>query len=148
MPATQRRQRLAVVGMGLLGGSVAKAARERHHAREIIGVGRDAGRLRPAVVDGTLDHATTDLAAGVSGADVVVLAPPVQTLERLLPAVWAVASPEALITDVGSTKAAIVAAAERLAGERPLAFVAVPATVVLVRVVEIMRILWFPRSAK
>jgi prephenate dehydrogenase len=116
-------QRLAVVGMGLLGGSVAKAARERNLAREIIGVGRDARRLRPALADGTLDHATTDLAAGVRGADLVVLAPPVQTLERLLPAVWAAASPEALITDVGSTKASIVATAERLAGERPLAFV-------------------------
>jgi prephenate dehydrogenase len=116
-------QRLSIVGVGLLGGSVAKAARERSLAREIIGVGRDAGRLRPALADGTLDHATTDLAGGLTGADFVVLAPPVQTLERLLPAVWAAAAPEALITDVGSTKGSIVTAAERLAAERPLAFV-------------------------
>ena len=116
-------QRLAVVGVGLLGGSVAKAARARNLAREIIGIGRDAGRLRPALADGSLDEATTDLAAGVGGADLVVLATPVQTLERLLPAVWQAAASEALITDVGSTKASIVAAAERLVAARPLAFV-------------------------
>jgi len=115
--------RLTVVGVGLLGGSVAKAARARGLAREIVGVGRDAGRLRPALVDGALDHATTDLAAGVREADFVVLAAPVQTLERLLPAVWAAAAPDAVITDVGSTKATIVEAAERLGAGRPLAFV-------------------------
>jgi len=116
-------QRLTVVGVGLLGGSVAKAARARGLAREIVGVGRDAGRLRPALVEGALDHATTDLAAGVREADFVVLAAPVQTLERLLPAVWAAAAPDAVITDVGSTKATIVEAAERLGAGRPLAFV-------------------------
>ena len=115
--------RLTVVGVGLLGGSVAKAARARGLAREIVGVGRDAGRLRPALVEGALDHATTDLAAGVREADFVVLAAPVQTLERLLPAVWAAAAPDAVITDVGSTKATIVEAAERLGAGRPLAFV-------------------------
>jgi len=52
-----------------------------------------------------------------------VLAAPVQTLERLLPAVWAAAAPDAVITDVGSTKATIVEAAERLGAGRPLAFV-------------------------
>ena len=116
-------QRLTVVGVGLLGGSVAKAARARGVAREIVGVGRDAGRLRPALVEGAIDHATTDLVAGVREADLVVLAVPVQTLERLLPAAWAAAAPDALITDVGSTKATIVEAAERLAAGRPLAFV-------------------------
>jgi prephenate dehydrogenase len=116
-------QRLTVVGVGLLGGSIAKAARARGVAREIVGVGRDADRLRPALADGTLDRATTDVAAGVRDAEVVVLAPPVQTLERLLPAVWAAAAPDAVLTDVGSTKASIVQAADRLAAERPLAFV-------------------------
>jgi len=116
-------RRLAVVGVGLLGGSVARAARARGLAREIAGVGRDAGRLGPAVADGTLDHATTDLAGGLRGADLVVLAAPVGAIERLLPAVWQAAGDDAVITDVGSTKAAIVAAARRLAAGRPLAFV-------------------------
>jgi prephenate dehydrogenase len=55
----------------------------------------------------------------VAGADLVVLGAPVLTNETLLPAVWAAAAPGAVITDVGSTKAGIVAAAERLAAGRP-----------------------------
>jgi prephenate dehydrogenase len=116
-------QRLAVVGVGLLGGSVAKAARRRGLARAIVGIGRDPARLGPARADGTLDAATTDLADGLRGADFVVLAATVAAIERLLPAVWAASGADTLITDVGSTKRAIVAAAERLAAGRPRPFV-------------------------
>jgi prephenate dehydrogenase len=116
-------QRLAIVGVGLLGGSVAKAARGRALAREIVGVGRDETRLAVAVRDGALDRATTDLADGLRGANVVVLAAPVLAIERLLPAVAAVVGEGTLVTDVGSTKAAIVRSAEALAAARPLHFV-------------------------
>ena len=115
--------RLAIVGVGLLGGSVAKAARERGLAREIVGIGRDEARLAVAVGDGALDRATTDLADGLRGADVVVLAAPVLTIERSLPAVAAAVGGAALVTDVGSTKAAIVRSAEALAAARPFHFV-------------------------
>jgi prephenate dehydrogenase len=116
-------QRLAVVGVGLLGGSVAKAARAQRLAGEIVGVGRDAGRLRPALDDGTLDRITTDLAAGVEDADLVVLAAPVRAIARLLESIWDALPAEAVVTDVGSTKASIVRTAEALAGRRPVAFV-------------------------
>jgi len=117
--------RLTIVGVGLLGGSVAKAARARGIATEIVGVGRDAARLEAARRDGTLDHVTTDLAEGVRGAGLVVLAAPVLTILTLLDAVARVSGPETIVTDVGSTKAAIVAAASRLAlrfvGSHPMA---------------------------
>jgi 3-phosphoshikimate 1-carboxyvinyltransferase len=116
-------QRLAVVGVGLLGGSVAKAARAQGLAREIVGIGRDGRRLEPALRDGVLDRATTDLTAGVAGADFVVLAAPVASIERLLGEVWRAALADALLTDVGSTKGGIVRAAQRLAAGRPLHFV-------------------------
>lgn len=116
-------QQLTIVGVGLLGGSVAKAARSGGLARRIVGVGRDAERLRPAVDDGTLDLATTDLGAGVREADLVLLAAPVLAIEGLLERVWRAAPDGALVTDVGSTKRNIVRAAERLAAARPLAFV-------------------------
>jgi 3-phosphoshikimate 1-carboxyvinyltransferase len=116
-------RQLSIVGVGLLGGSVAKAARAGGLARHIIGVGRDPERLRPALDDGTLDAAVTDLDAGVREADVIVLAAPVLAIEGLLERVWGAASDGALITDVGSTKRNIVRAAERLAATRPLAFV-------------------------
>jgi prephenate dehydrogenase len=116
-------RQLAIVGVGLLGGSVAKAARAGGLARRIVGVGRAAERLRPAVDDGTLDAAVTDLDAGVRDSDFVLLAAPVLAIEGLLERVWRVAPDGALITDVGSTKRNIVRAAERLAATRPLAFV-------------------------
>ena len=111
-------ERLAIVGVGLLGGSLAKAARAHGIAREIVGIGRDQNRLRPALTDSTLDRITTDLADGLGGADRVVLAATVLANETLLPAVWRAAAAGALITDVGSTKRSIVAAAERLAASR------------------------------
>jgi prephenate dehydrogenase len=114
---------LAIVGVGLLGGSVAKAARSGGLARRIVGVGRDPERLRPAVDDGTLDVAVTDLDAGVREADVVLLAAPVLAIEALLERVWRAAPVGSLVTDVGSTKGNIVRAAEQLAVTRSLAFV-------------------------
>jgi prephenate dehydrogenase len=116
-------RRLAILGVGLLGGSVAKAARSLGLAQEIVGIGRDLTRLQPALRDGTLDGATTDIADAVRQANFIVLAAPVLVNERLLAEVWAGAAADAVVTDVGSTKSGIVAAAERLAGSRSLAFV-------------------------
>ena len=115
--------RLSIVGLGLLGGSVAKAARAASLAQEIVGVGRNPKSLEPALRERAVDRITTDLAEGVRGADMIVLATPVATLERQLPAVWQAASSHVLLTDVGSTKAGIVKAAETLGASRPLSFV-------------------------
>jgi prephenate dehydrogenase len=115
---------LTVVGLGLLGGSVAKAARARQLARTIVAVGRNLKSMQAALSDaGTIDHVTTDVSAGVATADWVVLATPVATLETVLREVWPRLPAEATITDVGSAKAAIVRTAERLCAARPRAFV-------------------------
>ncbi|MCI0547199.1 MAG: prephenate dehydrogenase/arogenate dehydrogenase family protein [Candidatus Rokubacteria bacterium] len=116
-------ERLAIVGLGLLGGSVAKAVRAEGLAREIVAVGRSREGLDLALTEGAVDRVTTDLADGLRGADLCLLATPVTTLVELLPAVWHRAAPDAVITDVGSTKAALAAAAEGLHAARPLAFV-------------------------
>jgi len=116
-------RRLAVIGLGLLGGSVAKAARAREVAREIVAIGRDTSRLEPARRDGTVDRITTDIAAGVEGADVVVLGATVDAIERQLEIVARSVEADALVTDVGSTKSGIVGIAERLAAVRPFSFV-------------------------
>jgi prephenate dehydrogenase len=74
--------------------------------------------------EGTVDRVSTSLEDGVAGADFCLLATPVATLTALLPAVWQALPADAVLTDVGSTKAGIVEAAEALArGGRPLAFV-------------------------
>ena len=116
-------QRLTIVGVGLLGGSVAKAVRSGGLAREIVGVGRDEARLSAALRDGALDRVTTDLEAGVRDADFVLLAVPVLAVEALLPRVWWAAPDDATVTDVASTKAGIVRVADQLAARRALAFV-------------------------
>ena len=116
-------RRLGVVGLGLLGGSVAKAARAASLAQEIVGVGRSMASLEPALRQGAVDRVTTDLDEGLQGADMIVLATPVATLERQLPQIWRAAHAHALVTDVGSAKAGIVRAAETLAATRPLDFV-------------------------
>jgi prephenate dehydrogenase len=78
-----------------------------------VGIGRDLGRLETARRDGAFDHVTTDLAAGLRDVDFVVLAPPVGVIVTLLDEVARAGGPETIVTDVGSTKAAIVRAAER-----------------------------------
>lgn len=116
-------RQLTIVGLGLLGGSVAKAARAQGLAGRIVAVGRSAARLDGARRDGAVDDVTTDLAAGVRDASFVLLATPVAAIEDRLAEVWRAASPDAVVTDVGSAKAAIVRAAEDLGATRPLAFV-------------------------
>jgi prephenate dehydrogenase len=102
---------------------VALAARTRRLAGEIVAVGRSDASVAPALRAGAVDRGVTDVAEGLRGADVCILATPVATLEGQLDAVWAAAEPDVVITDVGSTKGRIVAQAERLAAARPLAFV-------------------------
>jgi prephenate dehydrogenase len=112
-------ERLAIVGVGLLGGSLAKAVRAHALAKEIVGIGRDASRMAPALRDGAVDRVTTDVAEGVAGAERIVLAAPVLANEAILARVWQAAPAGAVVTDVGSTKRGIVTAAERLAAARP-----------------------------
>jgi len=116
-------QQLAIVGVGLLGGSIALAARAHGLAREIVGIGRDRGRLDAPLRAGAVDRVTTDLGAGVRDADLVVFAANLVANEELLAAAWPSMAPAAVITDVGSTKRGIVDAAERLALESPRKFV-------------------------
>jgi prephenate dehydrogenase len=116
-------RRLAILGLGLLGGSVAKAARAEGLAREIVAVGRRRESLEPARQEGVVDRITADVAEGVAGCDFCVLATPVATLTSLLREVWRAVPDDAVVTDVGSTKGAIVRMAEALGRDRPLAFI-------------------------
>jgi prephenate dehydrogenase len=116
-------RRLAVVGLGLLGGSVAKAARSRRLAGEIVAIGRRRDALEPALAEGVVDRATTDLDEGLDGADFVLLATPVAAMERQLPEVWRSVADDAVVTDVGSTKGRLVRAALSLSQARGVAFV-------------------------
>lgn len=93
-----------------MGGSLALALQRAEWAGRLIGVSRSRETLTAAQTAGAIDYGTTDLAAGVAQADVVVLATPVRTLLRQLDEVGRCARPGAVILDLGSTKAAVCAA--------------------------------------
>ena len=101
---TENALSVCIVGLGLMGGSLALALREACWADRLIGVDRDAAMLAAAEAAGAIDSGTTDLAAGVVAADVVLLATPVRTILRLLPEVGRHARPGTLMMDLGSTK--------------------------------------------
>src|SRR5262245_39834001 len=96
--------RIAIVGVGLLGGSLGLAARQRKLCREVIGVGRSKATLDEATRLEAIDKAHADLGRGVADADLIVLCTPVRHIVSILPQVVKAAKPGAIITDVGSTK--------------------------------------------
>jgi prephenate dehydrogenase len=104
MTSGVRFERLAVLGLGLLGGSLAWAARERGLAGEVVGCARRPEPLRRARERGLVHRTTGDPAEAVAGADLVVLATPVGTMAPLLAQVAPALAPGALVTDVGSVK--------------------------------------------
>ena len=115
---------VAIVGVGLIGGSLGMAMRRFGLCSNVIGVGRSADRLQKAVALGAIDVYSTDLASSVADADVIVLCTPVSRIIEDLPTVLNSAGPHAVITDVGSVKTAIVEASgndPRFVGSHPMA---------------------------
>lgn len=115
--------RIAVLGVGLIGGSIGLAARRRLDA-EVVGCGRSPERLRRAVELGAIDRAAGSLAEACEGADLVFCCAPVAALPEQAREALAAAGPETVVTDVGSTKGELVAALggdERFIGGHPLA---------------------------
>jgi prephenate dehydrogenase len=101
---------ISIVGLGLMGGSLGLALRERCPNVRVVGVARRAEVVTQAVAIGATHAATTNLAEGVADADLVVLATPVRTLIAQIPEVATYMRPGAVLTDMGSTKAAIMRA--------------------------------------
>jgi cyclohexadieny/prephenate dehydrogenase len=107
---------LTIVGVGLIGGSIGLAARRRGVAGRIIGVGRQQGSLDQALKVGAIDEGSLDLAAAVRHAQLVVFCSPVDAIADQVLAAAPHCPLGTLLTDAGSTKAAIVA---RLDGRLP-----------------------------
>lgn len=122
---------VAIVGVGLIGGSIGLAVRERRLAGKVIGIGRRESSLDAAKKAGAIDVGTTELADGVADADLVVVSTPVDLVAKFVVEAAAVCRSGALLTDAGSTKEAIVATVDaqlaankaepRFVGSHPLA---------------------------
>jgi len=109
---------VAILGLGLMGGSLGLALRARGAAREVVGWARRQATLDAALACGAIDRAFADLHEAVAEADVVVLAVTVAAILPLLEQIAPACKPDAAITDVGSAKARIVREAEEIAGGR------------------------------
>ena len=115
--------RLCVIGVGLMGGSIALGVRQKHLAREVVGVDSDEANLQKALALGVVDKASTAVAEGAKDADMVVIAAPVGATESILGALKPVWSDHCVYTDTGSTKLSVIDAARRVFGKVPTRFV-------------------------
>lgn len=115
--------RLVIAGVGLIGGSLAAALKQAGVVGEIIGLGRSRETLENARELGLIDS-IADSPAAVGGADAVVLAMPVAQTENVLKQIAPYLASHAVVTDAGSTKSDVIAAARRALGEKFSRFVA------------------------
>jgi len=115
---------LAVIGLGLIGGSLARALRMAGAVATIRGFDTQPAQVAEALRLGVIDVAATDAASAADGADMIVLAVPVLHTAEALAAVRPVLKPGAVVSDVGSTKQSVLADVQRVCGECPGWFVA------------------------
>lgn len=101
---------LAIVGLGLIGSSIARGARQFGLARRIVAIDRDPAVLERVRALNLADDATSDLAAGVAEADLVILCVPVGAVGAVAERMGPGLKPGAIVSDVGSVKASVVAA--------------------------------------
>jgi prephenate dehydrogenase len=98
---------VAIIGVGLIGGSIGKALRRRGLAKHVVGIGRSEQRLGLARERGAVTRFTTNVESGVADADLVVVCTPVGRIVSDVQQASRACPPQALITDAGSTKGAI-----------------------------------------
>jgi prephenate dehydrogenase len=118
-----RFERVAVVGVGLIGGSFALALKAAGACGHVVGAGRDPQNLRRARELGAIDSIAPDAAAAARGADLVLVAAPVAQFERIFAGIAPALGERALLTDAGSTKRDVVAAARAALGAKIARFV-------------------------
>ena len=114
---------IVIVGLGLIGGSLARALSASMPGIRIVAVGRNEETLQRALGDGSISAWSTDLREACREADMVVLAVPVLSIAGQLRALAEVLRPDMVITDVGSVKQAVVDVAREVFGPLPAGFV-------------------------
>lgn len=115
--------KLTIIGVGLIGGSLARALKKAEACKEIVGSNRNVSQLKKAVELGVIDRYDTDIAKAAAGADMIVLAAPVGSTEAILRQLKDHLGSTTVITDVGSTKQSVIEAARAVFGKVPGNFV-------------------------
>jgi len=104
--------KLCIIGVGLIGGSLARALKKSDAVGEVVGAGRDVTHLEKAKALGVIDRFETDITLAVKGCDMVVLAVPLGAMQSIFEKISAVITDDMVITDVGSAKGSVVRAAQ------------------------------------
>lgn len=117
-PAFVPFERVAILGVGLMGGSLGMALRARKLAQSVVGWDHNPETLTLAQQRGAIDSAETELSLAIRNADAIFLAVPVGVAPALLERIAPDVGPDALLSDLGSVKGEIVAAGEPLFGPR------------------------------
>ena len=100
--------KITIVGVGLIGGSLARSLKERNLAKVVFGYGRDQARLKSAQKLNVIDQFSTSIEEAIVGAEIIVIATPVGTFQSILGEIEPLVTDNVIITDVGSTKSDIV----------------------------------------
>jgi len=116
-------RRLSVIGVGLIGGSLARALREAGVVREVVGCGRSLENLEKAVELGVIDRYSHDVGEAVEGADMIFVSVPLGAMKGVFEAMRGHLAEDAVITDGGSAKGSVVEDAREAFGEIPGGFV-------------------------
>jgi len=116
-------ERVAIIGVGLIGGSFSLALKEKKLCGHVVGAGRSAANLKVALQRGAIDSIAADAAAAASKADLILVSTPVAQLEKILHSIGPSLKPAAIVTDAGSTKRDVVATARAVLGAKIAQFV-------------------------
>jgi prephenate dehydrogenase len=121
-------KKIAIIGVGLIGGSIGEAVKKRRLAGTVVGIGHRASSIDEAIARGAIDKGTLDAVKGVAGADLVIIATPVCLIPGFGKKVSCSLKKGCIVTDVGSTKSSIVGQLEKsmpagvdFVGSHPLA---------------------------
>lgn len=115
--------KITIIGVGLIGGSLAKALKEKNLAKTVFGYGRDRSRLDDAKKSNIIDDYSTQIEEAVNHADIIVIATPVGTFRNIFSEVKPLITDNVTISDVGSTKTNIVDIAKEILGDKSQCFV-------------------------
>ncbi len=116
-------EKLAIMGIGLIGGSLARALREAGAVGEVIAYDKSEEALEKALALGVADRIETEATKAAEEADIIILATPITVMAEIMAEILPIIKEDAVISDVGSTKGSVIREVERVVGRLPARFV-------------------------
>ncbi len=116
-------KKIAIIGIGLIGGSVARALKANSQCKIISGFGRNPDNLKKAMDLGVIDHCSDDIRTVVADADIILIATPLATYRSVFELIKPCIGDNMLITDAGSEKGSVIKSAREILGDRIKQFI-------------------------